>query len=100
FDQLSIIHIYIISYLFLYSYDDHRDLHSFPTRRSSDLIGSTFPPSCRFSSIRRNANTAIPSNNKPSTPILKKLPVSVSPLPRLFTANMTAKIDSDNNVIP
>src|SRR5436189_6384477 len=23
--------------LFLYSYGDHRDLHSFPTRRSSDL---------------------------------------------------------------
>src|SRR5690606_40584315 len=24
-------------YLFFYSYPDHRDLHSFPTRRSSDL---------------------------------------------------------------
>src|SRR5437764_13104736 len=31
---------------FFYCYGDHRDLHSFPTRRSSDLIGgSGRPPS-------------------------------------------------------
>src|SRR5437773_12482954 len=27
------------SFFFFYSYRDHRDLHSFPTRRSSDLLG-------------------------------------------------------------
>src|SRR5438067_3910486 len=25
-------------FLFFYAYTDHRDLHSFPTRRSSDLV--------------------------------------------------------------
>src|SRR5438105_7730306 len=33
------------SLLFFYScYVDHRDLHSFPTRRSSDLQGRSVPP--------------------------------------------------------
>src|SRR5690348_18248491 len=26
---------------FIHSYDDHRELHSFPTRRSSDLAGGS-----------------------------------------------------------
>src|SRR5690554_924988 len=42
---------------FFYSYGDHRDLHSFPTRRSSDLYkdsgtiraGAQFTPSEKFS---------------------------------------------------
>src|SRR5205823_14207071 len=29
------------SLFFLYAYGDHRDLHSFPTRRSSDLVLTT-----------------------------------------------------------
>src|SRR5437016_9696349 len=29
--------LYIYIYFFFYLYGDHRDLHSFPTRRSSDL---------------------------------------------------------------
>src|SRR5438093_10448011 len=29
--------VVVSSYFFFYSYCDHRDLHSFPTRRSSDL---------------------------------------------------------------
>src|SRR5438874_13537902 len=32
-------HIYFFIFLFFLSYADHRDLHSFPTRRSSDLCG-------------------------------------------------------------
>src|SRR5438034_8102441 len=31
-------HTFFMSYFFFYSYGHHRDLHSFPTRRSSDLI--------------------------------------------------------------
>src|SRR5438309_9192618 len=27
-------------HFFFYGYGDHRDLHSFPTRRSSDLVGA------------------------------------------------------------
>src|SRR5688572_31517343 len=43
------------STVFCYSYRDHRDLHSFPTRRSSDL--SSFPKStCRACT----AHTATP----------------------------------------
>src|SRR5688572_32264457 len=34
---------YIIVSFFLYSYSDHLDLHSFPTRRSSDLVKVFFP---------------------------------------------------------
>src|SRR5206468_12525292 len=30
-------------FFFFYCFDDHRDLHSFPTRRSSDLASSTRP---------------------------------------------------------
>src|SRR5437762_11881810 len=30
--------------LFFYCYGHHRDLHSFPTRRSSDLLGITYIP--------------------------------------------------------
>src|SRR5699024_6254033 len=32
----------ILFFFFFYSYRDHLDLHSFPTRRSSDLVVSTF----------------------------------------------------------
>src|SRR5437764_7134126 len=35
---LSMHHHFI--YFFFYCYGDHRDLHSFPTRRSSDLISA------------------------------------------------------------
>src|SRR5438034_8610588 len=32
---------------FFYGSGDHRDLHSFPTRRSSDLLWSSHPPGAR-----------------------------------------------------
>src|SRR5687767_6019131 len=35
---------YLSSSFFFYSYADHRDLHSFPTRRSSDLGEPTGEP--------------------------------------------------------
>src|SRR5438132_10140856 len=34
----------ILSPFFFYCYLAHRDLHSFPTRRSSDLKASSWPP--------------------------------------------------------
>ena len=34
---------------FFYCYGDHRDLHSFPTRRSSDLNCDALNPSCATS---------------------------------------------------
>src|SRR5205085_5177981 len=36
--------------LFYYSPPPHPDPHSFPTRRSSDLISALFTPSCKFES--------------------------------------------------
>src|SRR5438477_7996476 len=62
YPAISIIRLYIVVHfllllilffpIFFFScYGDHRDLHSFPTRRSSDLPSSSFrppkpPPSC------------------------------------------------------
>src|SRR5690606_42015580 len=44
-----VIHIFSMLCLFYYAYRHHRDLHSFPTRRSSDLSGveCTYAVSCR-----------------------------------------------------
>src|SRR5688500_20342695 len=36
-----------IFFFFFYCYSDHRDLHSFPTRRSSDLDALPRAPACR-----------------------------------------------------
>src|SRR5438094_4539602 len=33
----------LFSFFFFYCYGDHRDLHSFPTRRSSDLLLGAMP---------------------------------------------------------
>src|SRR5699024_12694890 len=44
FDLLSFSRFFSLSFLFFfYCYGDHRDLHSFPTRRSSDL-GAEYRP--------------------------------------------------------
>src|SRR5205823_12783817 len=36
-DSHYLSHSFLLSFFFFYSSRDHRDLHSFPTRRSSDL---------------------------------------------------------------
>src|SRR5438445_13415866 len=41
-----------ISYFFFYSACDHRDLHSFPTRRSSDLRASILIDGARLAGAR------------------------------------------------
>src|SRR5690606_41832153 len=38
----------IILFFFFYCSTDHRDLHSFPTRRSSDLVSKDKPISLKF----------------------------------------------------
>src|SRR5438105_15374519 len=35
-----VIVVFLLALFFFYGYRDHRDLHSFPTRRSSDLADS------------------------------------------------------------
>src|SRR5207302_8561517 len=37
FSNISTTHAYVSNFFFFYCYGDHRYLHSFPTRRSSDL---------------------------------------------------------------
>src|SRR5438105_9581940 len=50
-------HIRLWFFFFFYCYGDHRDLHSFPTRRSSDLSGlaSGSLRCCRGSPIIRSS---------------------------------------------
>src|SRR5437870_8067852 len=44
-------HLLNIPSFFFYSYTDHRDLHSFPTRRSSDLSNLADPPTAHMLEI-------------------------------------------------
>src|SRR5438034_9762876 len=37
---MTVLYTLLFSLFFFYCYGDHRDLHSFPTRRSSDLYGT------------------------------------------------------------
>src|SRR5690554_7951592 len=52
YKYLPILHLYVF---FFYCYGDHRDLHSFPTRRSSDLPRRRHPhrrcPTARCSTV-------------------------------------------------
>src|SRR5207253_9825976 len=40
----SVIFLYFLIFFFFYCFGHHRDLHSFPTRRSSDLRPRADPP--------------------------------------------------------
>src|SRR5690606_41640539 len=51
-------------------YADPRDLHSFPTRRSSDLVGSRGPPPGVQSGLRRLADAHAPHLG----PLLQRFP--------------------------
>src|SRR5690606_42102595 len=55
--------------LFLYRCGPHRDLHSFPTRRSSDLRPSPVPrpPLKLRSKIRGSSSGGIPSPSSPTS---------------------------------
>src|SRR5690606_41692327 len=75
------LHAHIYSYL-MYLYDyvlslchaDHRDLHSFPTRRSSDLIAKWVlptpggPKNSTFSCLPMNVSPASSRMSRSSTP--------------------------------
>src|SRR5437762_7607666 len=53
--------------LFSYSHRAPRDLHSFPTRRSSDLGCRTRPPCCSASWTSRSACLTCPSRSEEHT---------------------------------
>src|SRR5436305_9501747 len=50
-----------LSPFFFYSYANHRDLHSFPTRRSSDLETHRPPTTAMPSGWRNSAPAPVPS---------------------------------------
>src|SRR5690606_20121094 len=43
---VSDLHVFYVVFFFFYRFGDHRDLHSFPTRRSSDLSSAIEASSC------------------------------------------------------
>src|SRR5205807_9457470 len=49
---------FVLFDFFFHGYPHHRDLHSFPTRRSSDLLASTGVPCPRSLRDRRRSRTA------------------------------------------
>src|SRR5438876_4905067 len=50
-------HLFFLLFFFFYCYGDHRDLHSFPTRRSSDLPAASRLP---LGSARRTVSMSPP----------------------------------------
>src|SRR6266513_3278888 len=55
------------SSFFFECYGDHRDLHSFPTRRSSDLLVATARGSASFPNSRRLSSAASKSRSEEHT---------------------------------
>src|SRR5439155_22202075 len=68
--RLFLLHLtllcYCLPFFFFYLYGDHRDLHSFPTRRSSDLFehGCSKNAKNRNHMGKTNVNTIFPQNSK------------------------------------
>src|SRR5438876_10941508 len=50
------------SFFFFYCYGHHRDLHSFPTRRSSDLLSRKFGLRSRFHVVTRSRRCPGPNS--------------------------------------
>src|SRR5205814_5552047 len=73
--------------LFLYSSVDHRDLHSFPTRRSSDLPANRTPAARRKSWSRRGAVRGDPCQEHDRK---RQIAQSRSKLKRLISGNNQA----------
>src|SRR5207245_2198644 len=64
FDLVVLISIHVLSlfaFFFFYCYGDHRDLHSFPTRRSSDLSISASDATRSASATGRSRISSAPS---------------------------------------
>src|SRR5439155_23660268 len=71
----------LFHYFFFSCYGDHRDLHSFPTRRSSDLMGKVMRHTLGASlNIRHNL-----SSSKGPKPLQLKLLTTYIPKTSAFT---------------
>src|SRR5690606_41049297 len=88
------------AFLFLYCYGDHRDLHSFPTRRSSDLAARMIsgPIAQSWSSAGRagriSRSRLLPRVARPRLELLEDL------LPRqLRSEEHTSELQSRENLV-
>src|SRR5205823_13523287 len=48
-----------VSHFFFYCFGAHRDLHSFPTRRSSDLALALFSLSCELATVQESESRTV-----------------------------------------
>src|SRR5207248_10445317 len=55
---------------FFYCYGDHRDLHSFPTRRSSDLAWPSATKMSPFGAVTTSFGSVSAAGGSPATPAL------------------------------
>src|SRR5690606_41888610 len=78
-----------------YSPRDPRDLHSFPTRRSSDLQG---PPPWPSESTRRSPATPspLPTTRPPTRPPPRPLPRSAAPRSSRCTDRKSTRLNSSH----
>src|SRR5690606_41526810 len=74
---------------FFYSYGDHRDLHSFPTRRSSDLTGPRRPRS------RCSGGAPAPATSTTSRPAARRPSATL----RRRSEEHTSELQSRENLV-
>src|SRR5205809_7644362 len=60
---------YMFPFFFFYLYCDPRDLHSFPTRRSSDLCSAFRLPCCSPSESSWRGTTSCSCSSAPASPM-------------------------------
>src|SRR5205814_8125622 len=83
-------------YTYIYSYSDYLDLHSFPTRRSSDLKEST----ARVASIMENTNL---SKQQQVSEIMRQMLTQAQTAGQYFTNDqikeMTRKVSAEVDLV-
>src|SRR5439155_19691927 len=91
--------------LFFYCYADHRDLHSFPTRRSSDLFGLNAAPLTNRGATRSARPPAPPPPPEPGSKAKRPtfpIPGSVNhsaPSGRLRSEEHTSELQSRGHLV-
>src|SRR5436190_17718387 len=90
-----------LSFFFFYSYADHRDLHSFPTRRSSDLRRMRSPSAAPSSPIPIWSNGCAPAPRSTTTswlPGTARAPKAMSII-RLRSEEHTSELQSHSDLV-
>src|SRR5205085_10059377 len=93
---------------FFYSYDHPRELHSFPTRRSSDLAGVSLSPPITATAravcpVRKSAaRNSVPSSSATSSPACKRPQCGPGATRRARSARSeehTSELQSQSNLV-